>query len=245
MSQDDPKDSNDPLSRELRNRFLGFAAPVLIRAWFGTLRCRSSVLGRRGAAWPADLPCIIAGWHDTLLIPVWFTAPRRPYALVSRSGDGEWIARVGSGLGMRPIRGSSSRGGAAALRAILRIARRTESFQLAVAVDGPRGPRHECKPGVVYLASRLGLPIAPVGAFAERGWRAKSWDRFLAPAPFSRAAVVIDELLSIPGGLDDDGVQRYCRIVEDAIHRAAASAEALARGSPRDGDRRFVANRAA
>lgn len=223
-----PNRRGTPLGPELRNRFLGFAAPILIRAWFGTLRCRSCVFGRRGAPWPGDVPCIIAGWHDTLLFPVWFMAPRRPYALISQSGDGEWIARVGSGLGMRPIRGSSSRGGAAALREILRIARETDSLQVAVAVDGPRGPRHECKPGVVYLASRLGIPIAPVGAFAEQGWRARSWDRFLAPKPFSRAAVVVDELLSIPKGLDDDGVQRHCRIVEDAIHRAAATAEALA-----------------
>jgi len=108
-------------------------------------------------------------------------------ALASRSRDGELAAQVIERLGFEAIRGSSSRGGLAALAAGRRVLR--DGRSLALTVDGPRGPAGEPKPGAAAL-SRMGrAPLCWVRIEVSRGLRLKSWDRFLIPLPFARVTV--------------------------------------------------------
>jgi lysophospholipid acyltransferase (LPLAT)-like uncharacterized protein len=96
---------------------------------------------------------------------------------------------------------------------------------ITITPDGPRGPRRVVKPGLVYLASRLGLPIVPAGFGLNRPWRGKSWDRFAVPRPFSRACCVTDEIIRVPATADRDTLEVYRRQVEAAITRATDLAE--------------------
>ena len=104
--------------------------------------------------------------------------------LVSPSKDGELFVRTMKYFDHETVRGSSSRGGRAALRELLSLCKEKEDIVLTP--DGPRGPRHELKDGVVQLARMSGRPIIPVAFTCHRGHRFKSWDRFLLPYPFSR-----------------------------------------------------------
>jgi len=81
-------------------------------------------------------------------------------ALISQHQDGEIIARIISGFGHRAVRGSSTRGGALALRELIRLGR--SGADLVVTPDGPKGPRQVAKLGVVQLAKATGLPIVPL-----------------------------------------------------------------------------------
>jgi lysophospholipid acyltransferase (LPLAT)-like uncharacterized protein len=104
--------------------------------------------------------------------------------LISASVDGEIIARTMARFGQGAVRGSSSRGGRGAFRELLQLSR--EPFDLVFTPDGPKGPRHTVKEGVLQLARLSGRPVIPMAFACSRGHRLPSWDRFLFPFPFGR-----------------------------------------------------------
>ena len=106
---------------------------------------------------------ILAFWHaQQLMIPMGYRG-RGAHVLISQHGDGEIIARIIARFGHQAVRGSSTRGGASALRALIKLGRSGQD--VAVTPDGPKGPRHVAKLGVIQLAKATGLPIVPL-AFA-------------------------------------------------------------------------------
>ena len=103
---------------------------------------------------------ILAFWHaQQLMIPTGYRGPGAN-VLISRHQDGEIIARIIARFGHRAVRGSSTRGGALALRELIRLGR--SGADLVVTPDGPKGPRHVGKLGVIQLAKATGLPIVPL-----------------------------------------------------------------------------------
>ena len=106
---------------------------------------------------------ILAFWHaQQLMIPIGYRGTGA-HVLISRHSDGEIIARIIARFGHEAVRGSSTRGGAGALRALIKLGR--SGRDMGVTPDGPKGPRHVAKLGVIHLAKATGLPIVPL-AFA-------------------------------------------------------------------------------
>src|SRR5262249_45370195 len=134
--------------------------------------------------WSARTPLIYAAWHSRILLLPWLYRGRRLRVLTSRSRDGELAARWVTRFGLQVVRGSSSRGGGEALRALVRSLR--EGWEVVVVPDGPRGPREVVKPGIVALAAASGAPIVPVALGASAAWRLGSWDELQVPRPWSR-----------------------------------------------------------
>lgn len=171
-----------------------------------------------------DLPgrFIYAMWHEYLLLPVYEFARPDIHVLVSQHSDGEIIADICRRLGVPVVRGSTTRGGAQAVRALLKAGRTTH---LAITPDGPRGPRQRVKPGVIFLAAELGLPIVPVGFGMERPWRLRSWDGFALPRPGNRATCVTGNPIVVPAHAT--AAQReQCRLhLEDELCEATSTAE--------------------
>ncbi len=133
-------------------------------------------------------PSIFVFWHRSLLPCAHRFRGQGIAILISRSFDGELIARTVERLGFLAIRGSSSRAGAAGLRGIERAYQ--QGRICAFTADGPRGPAMVAKPGAVQLAQLTGAMY--VGAFyalPARAWVLRSWDQFLIPKPFSRVVV--------------------------------------------------------
>jgi lysophospholipid acyltransferase (LPLAT)-like uncharacterized protein len=169
-------------------------------------------------------------WHgQILLLPYLYGRRFRIHALTSRSRDGEILSRFVQGFGMRVERGSSSRGGARALRALARVVR-DESASVVIVPDGPRGPRHVAQSGAVVLAKLTGVPIVPVafGALPRRVLR--SWDAFIVPRPFARAAVVFGALITVPREADRDVIEAKRRDLEAALQEVTALADRAAGG---------------
>ncbi|MDH4185769.1 MAG: lysophospholipid acyltransferase family protein, partial [Nitrospira sp.] len=103
---------------------------------------------------------IITFWHaQQLMVPIGYRG-KGANVLISQHQDGEIIARIIARFGHRAVRGSSTRGGAQALRELIRLGRSGED--LGVTPDGPKGPRQVAKLGVVQLAKATGLPIVPM-----------------------------------------------------------------------------------
>lgn len=129
-------------------------------------------------------PVVYAFLHGELLALTALHADQGVVGLVSRSRDGERLSSALSSLGYRVVRGSSSRGAVAGARAGDRAL--GEGSSLALAVDGPRGPRGVPKPGVARMALERGLPVACTRARTRHALRLSSWDRFEIPLPFAR-----------------------------------------------------------
>ncbi len=195
---------------------LAWCAAWLLRAWIATLRYRRSGPAIEG-------PGVVAFWHGDQL-PLFGQRPRGALvAPVSLSRDGRLQARILARLGIAEAPGSSSRGGSRAARGLLRAVRR--GAVALMAVDGPRGPRHEVKPGVVFLARLSGAPVWPVGVAVARGRRLKrAWDRYLLPLPFTRAWVVVGEPLRFEADADPEAARAA---LAAGLSEVAARAERL------------------
>ncbi len=183
----------------LFHRILGAVGALIIRGVGRTLRYHFDDRGGIFQA-PANEGIIWSFWHNRLFLMSYVHRrffPRRPpgAAMTSQSKDGEWAAQLVLRMGIAPVRGSTARGGTAALRELARFLRRGED--VGVTPDGSRGPRYVLKPGLVLLAQLGRRPILPVGVEFSRCLRLKSWDGFMIPLPFSRVDVTLGNLLYV------------------------------------------------
>ena len=156
---------------------------------------------------------ILALWHGRILAATPYFQRRGIVAMASENFDGEWIARLLGKFGYGAARGSSSRGGPAALRQLVRDAR---AHGVAFTLDGPRGPAEVAQPGAVWLAKATGQPLLPFHSEAASSWTLKSWDRTQIPKPFSTVAMAIAAPIYVPRDADD-------RLMEEARARLVAS----------------------
>jgi len=162
-------------------------------------------------------PVISAFWHGHMLIPLVIFRNRPITVLVSRSRDGERIARVARHFGLGAVRGSTSRGASVAMKELFQLARKN-STHIAVTPDGPRGPRHQVAPGVIYLAQKTGLPILPMAVGLDRYWVPPSkWDEFLVPRPFAQGLVRAGELFWVPAELSSEQMEQYRQRLQDEM----------------------------
>jgi hypothetical protein len=155
-----------------------------------------------------DRPLIYVFWHRHILFVIHRFRKSGARPLISLSSDGDLMAAIAAEFGMRPVRGSSSRGGA---RAFLEMARsvQEEKAEVLITADGPRGPAQLVKEGVVQLAAKTGALIIPIGWSASRlKVLEKSWDRFMIPLPFGRIRFAYGEPVRIGPDLSAAELQR-------------------------------------
>lgn len=202
------------------------AGALVVRALGVTWRVDRSGIEGLDAEIARGQRCIFAFWHARLLPLVWTHRGRGIVVLVSRHRDGELITRVIERMGFATARGSSTRGGEEGVMDMLRLAK--EGRLLAITPDGPRGPALRLKPGLVYLASRTGLPVVPVAAAARRSFRLRSWDRFRVPRPFTRVVVAYGEPIAVPPGVEGEALESWRERVQAALeaHTAAVAGRA-------------------
>jgi lysophospholipid acyltransferase (LPLAT)-like uncharacterized protein len=190
----------------------GFLGRLLANALLATVRFRTENRERFDRFADRGEPVLYALWHGRLLPLTYFHRGRGIAAMISRSADGEYIARLVSGWAFHAVRGSTSRGGGEALREVARRIRAGQS--VAITPDGPRGPRQRVQPGVVLAAQLTGAPIIPVIAGCSRAWWPGGWDRFCVPKPFSQVVVVYGEPRHVPRELEESDLRRHMEALE-------------------------------
>ena len=215
----------------------GFLLAKAIRSWMKTLDYQAVFY--KETVDPADPafhgPCMFVFWHEYLLCPFFLRANCRISMLLSRHADAEWLSQAARYNGYQTIRGSTTRGGVAALRELLRHGKH---FNLAITPDGPRGPRRRLAPGCILVASHLRIPLVPFGIGYDRPWRfRKAWDQFALPRPGSRARVVVGPMIDIPPGLDREQIEYHRQLAGSVLDRLTTSAEAWAESGRRPSDR--------
>ena len=216
------------LGKPLRSLALAAAnglMPGLIRTLGASARVRLEGLEFiRTRVFPKSV--IFAFWHEQLVNVTAFLAIRASglgvTILIGSHSDGEIIARVVEGLGLNTVRGSKTRGGAAAIGGLLQVLK--EGRCVVFTPDGPRGPRRQAKEGVIVIAQRSGAPIIPVAVLARPSLHAGSWDRMEVPLPFARVHAIEGEPIIIPPGADAEEREAYRARLQQELNMLAERA---------------------
>ncbi len=189
---------------------------------------RWSVEGGEHAAalWDQDAPFILAFWHGRLMLMPYCWRREKPIELlVSQHRDGQLIARTVGHFDLKTIAGSTSRGGSAALRAMLRGLKR--GGYVGITPDGPRGPRMRAGGGIADIARLSGAPVLPVAVATSRRRVLGSWDRFIVALPFSRGVFVWGAPIEAPKSGDQGAREAVRRLIEDRLNAVTAEADRL------------------
>lgn len=163
---------------------------------------KARILSAIGAFWirsirirfhtPEDFrPGILGLWHRDLLASCAAFKDKGVHVLISESSDGEIFAKATQKLGYEVTRGSDSHG-STNVRHLLRSLK-SGKF-VGMALDGPRGPALEVKPGSKWLAESSGTPLWIIEPRYGAHFTLNTWDKFIVPLPLSSIDIEIKYL---------------------------------------------------
>jgi len=170
-------------------------------------------------------------WHQRMFFFFYDFGARHVTMMISQSKDGEYANGIAWRLGFRSVRGSGTRGGHEALRAL--IDKLKEGGEKGgMMADGPVGPPRRLKMGSIVLARATGLPIIPMMYGAKRRIVFHSWDRYFLPVPFTKIVVLHGEPVFVPADADETECERLRRLIEDRMNEMADRCDAWWGGRP-------------
>jgi lysophospholipid acyltransferase (LPLAT)-like uncharacterized protein len=177
-----------------------------------------------------EKPMIYSFWHRAVFPSAWLWRRTGIAVMVSRSVDGEYIARTLEKLGFIAVRGSSSRDGAKALLGLRSQLQKGTS--VVFTIDGPRGPKNVAKPGPVLLSRASNIPMAAFYVALGDAWVLNTWDAMMIPKPFSKALVRLSAKIQVPAETKtqtflerDNELADFHRQLQAALERVTAYAE--------------------
>lgn len=199
-------------------------AALYIRAVHGSGRW--SVTGGEAPAafWDQGKPFILAFWHGRIMMmPFAWRRGVAIHMLISQHRDGQIIARTVSHFGIDTVAGSSSRGGSAALRTMLKTLK--GGHCVGITPDGPRGPRMRATDGIAQLARLSGAPVIPCSFSTRRRKLVGSWDRFLLALPFTRGVFLWGAPIAVPADADAGQLAEARQAIEDSLNALTDEAD--------------------
>ncbi|MBN1165242.1 MAG: lysophospholipid acyltransferase family protein [Candidatus Krumholzibacteriota bacterium] len=163
---------------------------------------------------------IFTFWHGRLLVLSFSHRGRNVQVLASEHYDGDLMGRIIARLGFGHLKGSTTRGGARALRQLSAVLKR--GLDVGLTVDGPRGPRGVVQPGAIGLSRLSAAIIVPVSNSASRRWLLRSWDRMQLPAPFARVIIAYGEPFEVPAGTRTGELESYRIRLQERLRELTA-----------------------
>jgi len=163
-------------------------------------------------------PCIYAMWHSDQFCIFGPEHPEKISILISRSFEGKLIATVAEMLGFNVIYGSSNRKGA--VFSTLKMMELLNSGEcVAITVDGPRGPLHKVKNGVIKVAQKTGAPIVPVCWYSDQKnfFKLPTWDKMTAPLFNTNIINLYGEPIYIPKDVELEDYEIYREKIKVAL----------------------------
>lgn len=214
-------------SDRVRNALCWIGAQY-IRLVYATSRWQVINGGHAQSQWDQGKPFILAFWHGRILLMPYCWRRTQPInMLISQHRDGQIIAQTVSHFGIATVAGSSSKGGSAALRQMLKSLKNGEC--VGITPDGPRGPRMRASEGIAQVARMAGVPVIPCGFSTVRRKVLGSWDRFIVAWPFTRGVFVWGDPLVFPQGGDAD---QFRLQIEAELNRITGEADRLTGHAP-------------
>lgn len=176
------------------------------------------------AALDSHKTILFAHWHGDELVLFHFIGKYRVATMASTSKDGEIMNTAVNLIGGKTTRGSSTRGGISGLKGLIRLIK-TESRNCSFAVDGPKGPIYEVKPGIFEMSRLLNAEIYPAGVACSSAWKfEKSWNKTFLPKPFSKIIVYWGTPLPPVSSELDPRSQELAQQLKVALHQCRETA---------------------
>jgi hypothetical protein len=215
----------------LNFQLLPLLAFIVLKTLANTLRVRYQGEGAVDDLVARDERFLLAFYHRRLVMMPKSYPYRRPPAdleprgvaiLSSDSKDGARSSATWRWFGIQSVYGTATHSGVQALVKLIRAVK--DGWDLGIAVDGPRGPRQQVKPGILAVSRKTGAWIVPVCVAYERAWQLGTWDGLLLPHPFSAITVRYGSPYRIPAGGDEEalrlGLEQELDRMEDWAERA-------------------------
>lgn len=228
MTQDvaGPKEQSRKTRRRYtvdRFSFLPSLVGALIRLYHAT--CHFTILGREHEENVLNLgkPPIYTSWHFAFPAVIYHFRDRNGMVMVSRSRDGEWIARILQQLGYQSARGSPGKGGGTAIRHL--ISHMKAGYSAGLMADGSQGPALVAQKGILIVARHTQLPLIPVSMAASPCWRFKTWDRTALAKPFSNIALAFGPPMWVSKDASPDEMEMLRGDLERTLNRLTKEAE--------------------
>lgn len=182
----------------LNPKVTSYFASLVIRALGITWRIEIRGEDRLERARKISDSVIFAFWHGRLLVLSWTHRNRKVQVLASEHYDGDLMGKIIEWLGFGHLKGSTTRGGARAIRELKGVL--ADGYDIGLTVDGPKGPRGSVQQGATELSRLASCAVVPITNTASRRKLFDSWDRFQVPAPFAKVVVEYGEPLLVPAG---------------------------------------------
>lgn len=174
---------------------------------------------------PGTVTCIYSVWHDSLLVPLFLGRQPATKALVGRHQDGTFLANALDALGISSVRGSSSNGGAQAVRQLID---ETQGCHIVVTPDGPRGPQRQMKSGIAFLAAHTGKLVVPTAFACTRSWSwGAGWTHLMVPKPGSTVISVSGTGIPIPQNASRTQLNDYTGRIQTEMDRLNLLADSV------------------
>ncbi len=169
--------------------------------------------------------CIFALWHCHQCGIYSIVDRRNSCVMISRSKDGDMIAYATKHLGFKVVRGSKTRGGAAATLEL--VEHMKNGANAIITIDGPRGPKYIVKKGAIEIARMTGVPVVPMVYWAGKNgfFKFNSWDEFCYPVPFKKIINIYGDPIYVPNDADDNKIEEIRLKVEEELKRLFEKAQ--------------------
>ena len=214
------------LKHDRTQKALSWLLAMYIRLVFITSRKTRCIDDAAQPYMRGDDNAIFAFWHGRMMMCPTIEPPgRKMHVLISLHRDGLLISRVIGHFGEATISGSSSKGGNAAVKEMLRAIKRGDN--VSITPDGPRGPAHIAEKGIVTIAKLAGKPILPVTFSSTRCKRFKSWDRFMLALPFGHIVFCVGEPILVSRDTDAATEEQIRLGIEQAMNRLVENADGI------------------
>lgn len=206
-------------------RSVGLFASSCVHHWMGSLDFKTAYYD------PSTDPAYPGGnarkrlyifWHEYIPYMLYLRKRCNLTMLLSRHKDADILGEVADIFGFGTVRGSTSKGGAEAVRTMMQ---KSKQCHLTMTPDGPRGPRRKLSRGCIFLASKLQIPLILLGLGYDRPWRMPTWDKFAVPKPFSRARCIFSPEIFVPPNLDKKMSEEFCLAIEKTMTQLSDMAE--------------------
>ncbi len=197
-----------------------------IRAVHATGRWRTVGKEHVQPYWTNGGPAIVCFWHGRLMMLPYAWQSTQPFHMLhSAHADGQLIAAVVRGLGMKSLFGSSRKGGSEAFRRMVSVVK--QGGVVGITPEGPHGPRMRAGIGAVTLARLTGAPLLPVAFGCSQRKLLRTWDRLALALPFGEGVFVWGAPITVARDADDAAIEQARVRLEQGLNAVTFEADRL------------------
>lgn len=160
-------------------------------------------------------------WEGRQLMFIPYFGDWKISVLIDASWVGKVLVKILRWFGIKTVVGSAKRKGVSAM---LNLKKELDKgYASTFSLDGPRGPIHKSKPGIIFLSEKTGYPIVPGATSANRAWVLKStWCHYMIPKPFAKCYLAVGKPVydgTKKGGMTTEDVDRIVLDLTEKVDR--------------------------